>query len=878
MVLVLCLLQGGCGSGDPNHLSIAFAGTGQAPDPVVQDFPIAYVRRPLVTGGTTASANERNLNLFEPGAELILKDRAVAGAPERNLLAPMAATAGTDVTAYDVRDLSVDFDGRRLVFSMRGPFVPNATLARQPSWNIWIYNLDTGVLRRVISSDVIAEAGQDRQPHFLPDGRIVFTSTRQRQSKAVLLDEGRPQFSALDEDRREPAFVLHVMNDDGTDIQQISFNQSNDQDPCVLPDGRILFSRWDNLPGRDIISLYTIAPDGTNLEPLYGYHSQQAGRDGSNIVFLSPRPLPDGRVIVMAKGNQSDRLGGDILALDILDFADAGVPIFSNAGAMGSGQTSPVSAVVRLASPSPPGRFASVWPLSDGTDRLLVSWSECRLLAPSGGANTIVPCTPDRLAQVPPLAEAPPLFGIWILDPATQTQQPVVPPVEGVVLTDAVVLSTRTSPYVLQAASPDESTQSLIDQGVGILDIRSVYDVDGTDTARPNLGTLENPSVTPANSRLARFIRLVKAVSLPPKTLVKLPATAFGRSQGQLMREILGYAVVHPDGSVYMKVPANVAFAISVLDANGRRISPRHENWLQVRPGETLSCHGCHARASSQPHGRRDAEAPSINPGGPYPGLSPDFIVDPGQTMAQAWAKQKGVPVPDMDIEFTDVWTDPAQRAPDPDIALKYRDLTTPAPVSTACESNWHANCRINIDYPIDIAPLWHVDRRVFAADGVTLIADHTCTSCHSSTDNMGMARVPAGQLDLTAGPSPDEPTQEKSYRELMFTDNKQEIVNGVLVDQLVPATDSTGNTIYQTGRNGNPILDASGNPVPVMTTVPVAPVMSTAGALASSGFFDRFSPGGSHAGYLTPEELKLLSEWLDIGAQYYNDPFMVPQ
>ena len=29
-----------------------------------------------------------------------------------------------------------------------------------------------------------------------------------------------------------------------------------------------------------------------------------------------------------------------------------------------------------------------------------------------------------------------------------------------------------------------------------------------------------------------------------------------------------------------------------------------------------------------------------------------------------------------------------------------------------------------------------------------------------------------------------------------------------------------------------------------------------------------------THAGMLTTAELRLLSEWLDIGAQYYNDPF----
>jgi hypothetical protein len=41
--------------------------------------------------------------------------------------------------------------------------------------------------------------------------------------------------------------------------------------------------------------------------------------------------------------------------------------------------------------------------------------------------------------------------------------------------------------------------------------------------------------------------------------------------------------------------------------------------------------------------------------------------------------------------------------------------------------------------------------------------------------------------------------------------------------------------------------------------------------------FFTKFAPGGSHAGRLTSAELRLVSEWLDIGAQYFNDPFAVP-
>ena len=97
-------------------------------------------------------------------------------------------------------------------------------------------------------------------PRFLPDGRIVFASTRQRLAKAILLDEGKPQFAALDEDRDDPALALHVMDANGENVTQITYNQSSDLDPSIDSNGRIVYSRWDNAFGNDQISLYRVGP------------------------------------------------------------------------------------------------------------------------------------------------------------------------------------------------------------------------------------------------------------------------------------------------------------------------------------------------------------------------------------------------------------------------------------------------------------------------------------------------------------------------------------------------------------------------------------------------------------------------------------------
>ena len=80
--------------------------------------------------------------------------------------------------------------------------------------------------------------------------------------------------------------------------------------------------------------------------------------------------------------------------------------------------------------------------------------------------------------------------------------------------------------------------------------------------------------------------------------------------------------------------------AITVLDADGRRISPRHQNWLQVKAGEIVSCNGCHDPANGRSHGRRDlfaaANVGATTTGLPFPNTVAAIFADFGETMAQA--------------------------------------------------------------------------------------------------------------------------------------------------------------------------------------------------------------------------------------------------
>jgi hypothetical protein len=870
--LTLAFALAGCSGGADGQISSI--GSGQQPDPATVDFPILYVKRNV----PTEQDDLRQVRDFSMAdADLFKRDRANPSAPESNIT---GRVTGTDV--YDVKDVDVSTDGKKVVFAMRGPLDENMDEDEGPTWNIWEYDLVTDVLRRVIPSDIIAEEGQDTSPHYLPDGRIVFTSTRQRQAKAILLDEGKPQFEAQNESRDEPAFVLHVMNADGSGIKQISFNQSHDLDPTVLQNGRVLWTRWDNAPGVDGMHLYSSNPDGTDLQLHYGAQSHMTGSGGSEIQFTRVREMQNGRLLAVVRPYTDTEFGGDLTVIDAQTYVENTQPTIGNAGLQGPAQTRATFNDVRtIAGPSPGGRFASGFPLWDNTNRILVSWSQCRV-RDAVDPNRFLPCTADRLAD-PAVQTAPPIYSVWIFNPAENTLLPVLQPVEGVMITDVVAAQSRRLPAViLDKQAPLDLNPDFVAENVGVLNIRSVYDIDGVDSARRTdntpvtIASLADPRQTPAEQRPARFLRLEKAVSIPDDDVRDIDNSAFGPTG--VMREILGYAPIEPDGSVRVKVPANVAFSISILDANGRRVSliPNtpattqiHRSWLQVRPGEVLNCQGCHVRDQQTPrsHGRvgltQAAYRGATTTGSPFPNTVATISPDAGETMAEARARASCASTTDrcasitprVDVRFEDVWTDTAAagRPVDNPVAYNYAELTTPPPTSPECATRWTAQCRIVINYQAHIHPLWAKPRVLLAADNVTVLADNTCTRCHNPRDAANVVQVPAGQLDLTDGPSDEEPLQFRAYRELLFTDNAQEVNMGALQD-----------------------IDL--DPGLGVQNVPVPASMIASNARGSARFFGRFAAGGSHAGWLAPAELRLLSEWLDIGAQYYNDPFQAPE
>ncbi len=890
IVIFSSLLLSACGSGN----------SGQGSDPVVVEQPIAYIKRPLNNAdGDRFTSNLTEPAEFRPGAVLYIKDSATPGSNVRDITSSAFADPSflndEGELLYDVKDLHVSYDGSKLLFAMRAPEIENADEEDQPKWNIWEYDVTLSSLRRVIASNVSAEEGHDISPAYLPDGRIIFSSTRQRAAKAFLLDEGKPQFAGLDEDLNGEAFVLHVMDDQGLNIQQLTFNHSHDLSPVVLDNGKILFSRWDNAgqTRNNGFNLYEINPDGTGLNFIYGRHSHDSAGAGTQVHFANPKQLESGLIAVQLRPFENANLSVQPTTININDFVEHNVQVDGTVLDLSveqGAQRAIVKGLNASGEQSLLGSYGAFFPLNDGSDRYLVSWSVCRVRLIDNDSQTAGNqpgpaefCTQSKLDSVRYEA-ADPLYGLWLYNASTRTQIPLDLSESGVVFDEAVIIKPRPRADFIPPVELNADEVSLAGKGLGVIHIRSVYDFDGRDTSASGIAVMADPLQTLPENRPQRFIRIEKPVAIPSDTVRDIDNTAYGRSRAQMMREILGYAPIEPDGSVKVAVPANVPFAISVLNAQGKRTSQRHQNWLQLAPGETLSCNGCHTANSEFTHGRRGAEPDSINTGAAtdgveFPNTDPALFANMGETMAETYTRIRGLRELTPDIQFDDEWTDPAA-SPSASLSYAYSDLQTTLPISSnACQSSWESICRIVINYETHIHPLWSVDRRVFDVDDVTLLDDYTCTGCHTNIDEDSLARVPDAQLDLTNGPSTDEADHFKSYRELLFNDNELELIEGILVDRLVETGEV--NLVEQRDSNGDIVLDENGDPVlievPVLAPVTVRPTMSVNGAVSSNLFMSKFETGGSHENYLSTAELKLIAEWLDLGAQYYNNPFDAP-
>ncbi len=216
-------------------------------NPLVAGQPIVFVVRQQYsnnhgTEATMCQTGEVNTEHFRGGGAMKMLDLAERG----------KVTTLIDLPKGIARDPEIDFDGRKILFSMRRDIADD--------YHLYEMNADGGEPVQLTHGPRIS----DIQPAYLPGGRIVFASTRE------------PKYIPC---QRHLMTNLFVANADGSNIRQIGHNTQFEGRPSVTPDGRILYTRWEYVDKHfaSAYGLWTVNPDGTNHALYYGGYAWQPG-------------------------------------------------------------------------------------------------------------------------------------------------------------------------------------------------------------------------------------------------------------------------------------------------------------------------------------------------------------------------------------------------------------------------------------------------------------------------------------------------------------------------------------------------------------------------------------------------------------------------
>ncbi len=189
------------------------------------------------TEGQSDAQNERQ---FEPGASLCVLTLDEPRGSVRTLI---------DDAGGVIRDPEVSYDGARVLFAWK---------KSDRGDDYHLYELDTasGAVRQLTAGLGFA----DYEPAYLPNGDIVFNSTRCVQTVDCWWTE---------------VSNLYACDRDGDFLRRLTFDQVHTNYPAVLDDGRVIYTRWEYSDRGQIFvqPLFQMQPDGTGQTELYGNNS-----------------------------------------------------------------------------------------------------------------------------------------------------------------------------------------------------------------------------------------------------------------------------------------------------------------------------------------------------------------------------------------------------------------------------------------------------------------------------------------------------------------------------------------------------------------------------------------------------------------------------
>jgi hypothetical protein len=512
-------------------------------NPLLDFEDVLFVKR---APGTFTHMSDQNYGWWSrPGGGLFVLEGFKSERPRLRCLS-------TQLPTGSVLSPDVSFDGKRVIFS-HCKYYPGlreepdklnkANVPEDAFYHVYEMGLDGSGLRRLTRGKY-----DDFDARYLPDGEIVFLSTRRGQFIQTGKAAGRECIDGALPDsyvrcgggpeRPVAVYTLHVMDPQGGNLRQISAFEMFEWTPSVDHQGRILYARWDyvdrwNMP---FMSLWSTMPDGTNPQAVFKNYTQNP-----HCVFEA-RPIPGSRKLIFTASGHHANMGGSLVLLDTSRAVDGDSPMTRLTPEVCFPETEGW----------PKSYFMNPVPLSE--NHFLVAWSDQEMIGWPG----------------PP--EPVNATGIYLFDAFGNLN---------LLYRDPEISSVTPIPIRPHSRPPTISSQVAWDgQQEGRMLLLDVY--EGLESV--SRGT----------------IRSLRLVGVPVKTHPTMNYPAMGITRDDPGKFALGTVPVEADGSAYFRVPSGVTLFFQALDAEGMAVQTMRSG-TYVQPGQTYTCVGCHEPRTQSP-------------------------------------------------------------------------------------------------------------------------------------------------------------------------------------------------------------------------------------------------------------------------------------
>ncbi len=467
-------------------------------------------------GYTEGLSDARHERFFKPGSRLVQLDfHGLYGRPH-SLIEDRHGL---------LRDVDVSPDGSKLVFAWKKS-------DRLDDYHIYKYELSTSKIEQLTHG--IGRA--DYEPVYLPDGDIIFTSTRPEQSVPCWWTE---------------ISNLYRMNERGQYLRRLAIDQVHTLYPQVMDNGRVIYTRWDysdrgqNYPHP----LFSMNPDGTDQRVFYG------GNSWFPTSLLHARGIPGSHKVMAIAAGHHTRQHGKIVILDVTEGRDEGKGMHFIA----------------------PKREV----LYERVDRAQQTGDQFRYPYPISEEEFLVSFLPEEPGEKYPEYPDKAVYGLYWMDVDGHRELLYYDP-ELPIGRPALVRRVSSPPIIPDTVDYHQKT--------GVYYVHDVY--EGIGLKNISRGTAKKIRVVRLNYRAAG-VGMTLNEGEGGRSLNSSPV-AIGNGSWDI-KEILGDVDIEEDGSALFEVPAMQSLYLQVLDKQGRVIQ-NTRSWDTVRPGEKKACRGCHAK------------------------------------------------------------------------------------------------------------------------------------------------------------------------------------------------------------------------------------------------------------------------------------------